>query len=154
MSRLIVAKLTVAYLIFLFGVTLGGFYHPGAIPNLVPFHTMEHDIRKGGWEFLINFVGNVVVTLPVGWIVPFFLGRRCGVWKVTAAGMMLSSTIEILQGLSRRRVADVDDVILNTIGGLLGYAAWVGVDWWVQRSRRIEAIGETSRGDAELRRMT
>ena len=144
MSRSVATKLTVAYLVVLFVLTLGAFTHPGATRNLIPFRTMEHDIRKGGWEFLINFVGNLVVTLPVGWILPFFLGKRCSIGKVAMAAFALSSLIEILQGISHRRVADVDDVILNTIGGLLGYAGWLVGERWL--SRRGSAAPESSVG--------
>jgi glycopeptide antibiotics resistance protein len=145
MSRPIAVKLSVAYLLVFLGLTLGGFYHPGATKNLVPFRTMEHDIRKGGWEFVINFVGNVVVTLPVGWIMPFFLRNRCSTWKVATAALTLSSGIEILQGLSGRRVADIDDVILNTVGGLVGYGFWVGVEWIVSRTSQSRTVSTEER---------
>jgi glycopeptide antibiotics resistance protein len=145
MSRQIAAKLAVMYLVVLFGLTLGGFYHAGAMRNLMPFRMMEHDIRKGGWEFLVNFVGNVVVMMPIGWILPFFLGRRCSTLKVAGASLALSGLIEILQGLSGRRVADVDDVILNTIGGLMCYALWVGTERWLRRVSPVDPISEQGR---------
>jgi glycopeptide antibiotics resistance protein len=140
MSRPIAVKLSVAYLVVFLGLTLGGFYHPGASKNLVPFRTMEHDLRKGGWEFVINFVGNMVVTLPIGWIMPFFLGKRCSTGKVAAAALTLSSGIEFLQGISGQRVADIDDVILNTAGGLVGYGLWVGVEWLLSRISRFRSV--------------
>ncbi len=40
-------------------------------------------------------------------------------------GLGVSLLIEVLQGISGRRVADVDDVILNTLGGLMGYGCWL-----------------------------
>jgi glycopeptide antibiotics resistance protein len=142
MSRRWAAKWFVAYLIVLFGLTLGGFYHPGAPVNLVLFRTMEHDIRKGGWEFLINFVGNVVVTLPIGWLLPTLFGRWASASKVGMFGLTISAFIEILQGISGKRVADVDNVILNTLGALIGYGTWVGVGWLLKSSRKPGPFSE------------
>jgi glycopeptide antibiotics resistance protein len=136
MIRRWATALTVVYLLVFLGLTLGGFYHPGAPRNLVPFRTMEHDFRKGGWEFLVNFVGNVVVTLPIGWFLPYFLGQKCSVIKVGGFAMVLSAIIEVLQGISGKRVADIDDVILNTTGALIGYALWSGVERVVRWARR------------------
>ena len=116
--------LTAAYLLVLFGLTLGGFYQPHAPRNFVPFRTIAHDIRAGGPEFVVNFLGNLAVMLPMGWLVPIWLGRRCSAVRVGLASFGLSVLIEVLQGLSRRRVADIDDVILNTVGGLVGYGLW------------------------------
>ncbi len=144
MARRWFAKLFVLYLCVLFGLTLGGFYHLGATRNLIPFRTIEHDLRKGGWEFLVNFVGNLVITLPIGWFLPLLLGRKCNAVRVGATAMGLSVVIEVLQGLSRRRVADVDDVILNTVGGLCGYGIWLILRDRVLRSRwfRSESADE------------
>ncbi len=145
MTRGTVAKFFAAYLLVFLGLTLGGFYHPGSPVNLVPFRTMEHDIRHGGWEFLVNFVGNVVVTLPMGWFLPVLLGIRCSTVKVVGASFLLSATIELLQGFSGRRVADIDDVILNTLGGLIGYAIWAGGERIVARLRRADPLSTAKR---------
>jgi glycopeptide antibiotics resistance protein len=124
LPRRLATWLMAAYLTILFGLTLGGFYHPNAPRNFVPFRTIAHDVRVGGLEFLVNFVGNVVVMLPMGLLLPSLIGRRCSALRVATASLAISLLIEVLQGLSRRRVADVDDVILNTLGGLIGFGLW------------------------------
>jgi glycopeptide antibiotics resistance protein len=126
----------IAFLSVLFGLTLGGFYQPNAPRNFVPLRTMRQDVRLGGSEFLINSVGNVVVMLPMGLLLPSLIGRRCSALRVSAATLAVSLLIEMLQGLSRRRVADVDDVILNTLGGLIGFGLWSLARWAIRRRRR------------------
>ncbi len=133
MPRLLAAKLMVLYLMVLFALTLGGFYRPHSPRNFVPFRSIEHDVRVGGREFVINFVGNIVVTVPMGLMLPSLLGR-CSTLRVAGVCLALSSVIEILQGISGRRVADVDDVILNTLGGVIGWGLWVGGRWLFARS--------------------
>ena len=52
-------------------------------------------------------------------------GARTGPWRVGLLAACLSLLIESLQFAWGGRCADVDDVMLNTIGGLLGYGLWV-----------------------------
>jgi glycopeptide antibiotics resistance protein len=123
------------YLAVFFGLTLGGFYQPGASPNWVPFRTIRHDFSVGGHEFVVNILGNLAAGFPMGVLLPRLLGRRCSWWKVVGWGLAVSLLIEVLQGVSGRRVADVDDLILNTSGSLLGY----GIRLAVGRLRDLRA---------------
>ena len=118
----------VAYLMVFYALTLGGFYQPDAPRNFVPFRSIEHDILKGGSEFVVNLLGNLVAFLPMGWLLPSLLGRRCSAAKVAGWSLAASLVAEVLQGISGRRVADVDDLILNTAGGLMGYALRIGFE--------------------------
>ena len=124
MRRAFGITLLLAYLAFLLGITLGGFYSVETTRNFVPFRMMAHDIRAGGSEFRINFVGNLVAFWPMGILIPAILGPRRGLARVFWSSLGFSLLIETLQGISGRRVADVDDVILNTLGGLMGYGIW------------------------------
>ena len=69
-----------------------------------------------------NAVGNVVLFLPLGVLLPLVLGRlRFGSGVLIA--IALSSSIELIQFASRgwsQRTADVNDVILNSLGACLG----------------------------------
>jgi glycopeptide antibiotics resistance protein len=125
LRRPITRALLVAYLVVLFGLTLGGLYQPHPTTNLVPFRSMGHDLRAGGRHLVVNFLGNLAAFLPMGVLVPTLAGGRAAA-RVGAASLGLSVLIEVLQGISGRRVADVDDVILNTLGGMIGYGLWLG----------------------------
>jgi glycopeptide antibiotics resistance protein len=115
----------VAYLLVLFALTQGMFYHAGAPRNFVPFRSIEHDVKAGGSEFVVNFLGNVAAFVPMGWLLPSLLGRRRLALRVAGLSLALSLLVEVLQGISGQRVADIDDVILNTLGGLVGYGLWL-----------------------------
>ena len=136
MQRILAAKMIVAYLMVLFALTLGGFYQPNAPRNFVPFRSIEHDLRAGGFEFVVNFLGNLVAFVPMGWLLPSLLGRRWLALRVAGLSLALSLLVEVLQGISGRRVADVDDVILNTLVGLLGYGFWLVAEWLSTAWRR------------------
>lgn len=73
--------------------------------------------------FLINFWGNIAMFLPIG-LFPALLWRKVRWWQVTLVGACLSLSIELLQ-IPIHRGTDVDDLWLNTLGALLGWAlAW------------------------------
>ena len=89
--------------------------------NLVPFKIIIRDIKSlinGDYLiFLINIVGNILLFIPIGILVPML-------WKikdryVILIGFLISLSIEITQ-LYLGRVTDVDDLILNTSGVIIG----------------------------------
>ena len=120
-----VAGLLAAWTAFLIWLTL--FTFPKREPgfNLTPFSSIRNDWSIGGRELIVNFVGNVVAFLPIGILPALAFGRaRVSLASVTLAGATLSLLIESAQYVSGRRMADVDDVLLNTIGTALGFVLY------------------------------
>ena len=76
-------------------------------------------------EILLNFIGNVAMFIPIGIIWPAVFRRLNTRGKVIAAGVGLSVCIEILQMPFCDRVSDVDDLILNSLGFLMGYGIYL-----------------------------
>ena len=115
------------YVAFLLYLTLGDAFGPGATgsggASLTPFRGMARSAWHGGREFWLNDVGNVVVFMPIGAAVLALAPKRSRPWHAALAGFALSALIESLQYLSGRRVADVDDLTLNTLGAALGFLA-------------------------------
>jgi glycopeptide antibiotics resistance protein len=72
-----------------------------------------------------NAVGNVVLFFPLGVLLPL-VWRRLRIWQGLMIALVLSSSIELAQyltsGWGTNRSADVNDVILNTVGACLGLA--------------------------------
>jgi glycopeptide antibiotics resistance protein len=120
--RVILAVCLVLYLLFLFDIAWLHFPAPNPTPNWIPFHSMIKDCRNGGWGFVVNFLGNIVAFLPIGSLPPLIWHRRVTIWQIAFLSLGVSLAIETGQYVSGRRVPDVDDLILNTVGGVLGYA--------------------------------
>ena len=76
-------------------------------------------------EILVNLIGNTAMFIPIGIIWPLCFKELNTHGKVIAAGMGLSLCIEILQLPFYDRVTDVDDLILNTAGYLMGYGIYL-----------------------------
>lgn len=91
--------------------------------NLLPFvHLFDYPVLK---EVLINVLGNAFMFLPLGIVWPAVFRQLDTHKKVIAAGMGTSLLIEILQLPFFDRVSDIDDLILNFLGFLLGYGFYL-----------------------------
>ncbi|MFE7142370.1 VanZ family protein [Streptomyces sp. NPDC057644] len=66
--------------------------------------------------------GNVLLGVPFGLLLPFFVPRRLRMIRTTLLAAAAMAIVELIQGaLVQGRAFDIDDVILNTTGALLGY---------------------------------
>ena len=93
--------------------------------NLIPFvHLFDYQIKS---EAVLNFVGNTLMFVPVGIVFPVVYKKLDTHIKVIATGIGFSLTIEILQLPFYDRVSDIDDLILNSLGYILGYLIYLGV---------------------------
>ncbi|MCL2519281.1 MAG: VanZ family protein [Oscillospiraceae bacterium] len=75
------------------------------------------------WTFLRLFLGNIGWFVPFGFLLPVLLKKE-RFWKVAALGFMFSFVIETLQYIFRKGVAELDDLILNTLGVVVGYCLY------------------------------
>lgn len=96
--------------------------------NLVPFRQslalLRYYIRHNLWDAIwVNFPGNIIMFLPFGFFAGL-LSDKPTWWKSTLTTFGVSFFIESFQMLVARGT-DVDDLILNTIGGLLGHGCFL-----------------------------
>lgn len=86
----------------------------------IPFREIRRALLGGRYWLWFLLLGNIVMFMPIGFF-PKLLWRRWTWWKSLLAGLCASVTIEAAQ-LFTSRSTDIDDVILNTLGAVLGYA--------------------------------
>ncbi|MEU5329319.1 VanZ family protein [Streptomyces parvus] len=66
--------------------------------------------------------GNVLLGVPFGLLLPFLVPRRLRMIRTVLLAAVAMAVVELIQGaLVQGRAFDIDDVILNTTGALLGY---------------------------------
>lgn len=94
--------------------------------NLRLFQEIRRFIRYreelGIFSFLVNVFGNVLAFAPFGFCLPLINKRENRLLRVLFLTMAFSLMIETLQLVYRVGIFDVDDVFLNTVGGVLGLA--------------------------------
>ena len=82
-----------------------------------------------GWQITImNLAGNVVAFMPFGAILPVLSRPARGAFQITMLSLEFSFLIECFQLMLRVGSFDVDDMILNTLGGFLGYLVFAVCD--------------------------
>lgn len=95
--------------------------------NLIPFAMITAYIAYGNSMMsVINVLGNVIIFIPLGVLLPILLKqfRKLPILLFISIGVSLSfETIQLLFPLLGS--FDVDDLILNTFGALLGYLGFV-----------------------------
>ena len=77
------------------------------------------------WEMKVNIIGNIAMFIPIGIIWPAVFWELDTHMKVIAAGVGFSLLIEMIQIPLYNRVTDVDDLILNSLGFLIGYGIYL-----------------------------
>jgi glycopeptide antibiotics resistance protein len=80
-----------------------------------------HRRQVGFYAFFINIAGNVIAFMPFGFLLPLLNAKYRGLFRVTIYSLLFSLAVEVIQMLSRVGAFDVDDILLNTLGGFLGY---------------------------------
>ena len=77
-------------------------------------------IQQGREELLAENIMNVVVFVPIGLLLEIGFAKWSW-WKVIGIGCLLSVSIEAMQLVFKRGFCEVDDVMHNTLGCILGY---------------------------------
>lgn len=106
--------------------TRGDEYHY----NLQPLFEIKR-IWRGrhilGMKYVIlNFAGNVIAFIPFGYLLPKIVKKKLGLFYTVLFSLEFSLLVELTQLISRTGSFDVDDLILNTLGGLIGYILYYG----------------------------
>ena len=93
--------------------------------NLVPFREiLRYPI--GSTNFYRQVIGNIVLFMPFGFFASYYTKiKKTG--SITIITLLVSLTIELVQ-LKIGRSFDIDDIILNVLGGILGFFIYVGLD--------------------------
>ncbi|MGP5497518.1 VanZ family protein [Corynebacterium flavescens] len=87
------------------------------------------EFSSGSWFApLFEYAGNTAFFLPFGLLV---FGLTQSVHKTVAAGFALSAVLEAAQYALALGRSDIDDLLFNTLGALLGavLARWAGPRW-------------------------
>lgn len=106
--------------------------------NLVPFREIERFWtyrRELGIHSIYNLAGNVLGFVPAGFFIPVLWEPKRGFLFTVCLTFQMSLLVEILQLVFRVGSFDVDDLILNTLGGMLGYLLLTLVGKWREHEK-------------------
>ena len=94
--------------------------------NFIPFREIFR-YNFGSRAFIKNIMGNLIMFIPFGFFASYYLKPR-KIKPIFLLSVLLSTVIETTQSVIGR-VFDVDDIILNIIGGSVGYLVYSNIHW-------------------------
>ena len=102
--------------------------------DFIPFSSFQRAVETP--EMYRSMLMNVFLFMPLGMALPFvFRGStEKRILLTIAAGFALSVTVEALQGLFSLGMAETDDVIINTLGTVVGSCAYLLSLLWMKMS--------------------
>ena len=116
------------YVLFLSRGTRDGFTfaeYMRRFTNFIPFKTIVEYVQRyiDGYRNLsvLNLLGNFVLFMPMGVLLPCVIRKLDRFWKVTLTVLGMVVMVEIVQGILRVGGVDIDDVIFNVVGAMIGY---------------------------------
>lgn len=93
--------------------------------NLQPFAEIKRYLyyagRVGTVLVLLNLLGNIICFIPYGFVIPVLSVRCRSFGKILLLSFLASLLVESIQLVSKLGSFDVDDIMLNTLGDILGY---------------------------------
>ncbi|MGX7419543.1 VanZ family protein [Carnobacterium gallinarum] len=93
--------------------------------NWEPFtETLKLTQGTSKFDFYYNLYGNIFWFIPMGFCIAYLSEKHHPFIKTVVIGMFASLLIESLQFLFQTGVADIDDVIFNTLGGVVGFLCY------------------------------
>lgn len=97
--------------------------------NLIPLNEIKRYLLYSDKftteQLLVNVFGNVLAFLPYGFFIPITLDGYKSFFKVSLLSMFFSTCVELIQLLTRVGSFDIDDIILNTLGSMIGYILYL-----------------------------
>ena len=116
------------YVLFLSRGTRDGFTfaeYMRRFTNFIPFKTIVEYVQRyiDGYRNLsvLNLLGNFVLFMPMGVLLPCVIRKLDRFWKVTLTVLGMVVMVEIVQGILRVGSVDIDDVLFNVVGAMIGY---------------------------------
>ena len=116
------------YVLFLSRGTRDGFTfaeYMRRFTNFIPFKTIVEYVQRyiDGYRNLsvLNLLGNLALFVPMGMALPCLSRKLNRFWKVTLTVLGMVVVVELVQGLLRVGSIDIDDIIFNVVGAMVGY---------------------------------
>ncbi len=136
--------LLLIYLLFLRNRSPGSSYaeHLKHAYNIIPFKSIAEYFEKlanGQIEaslFVMNILGNLLAFFPMGLLLPHFMPNARKI-SPFFAGVGMIALAELIQYFSTLGRLDIDDLILNSAGLLLGYLIFELISKIVRRMKNL-----------------
>lgn len=111
--------------------------------NLIPFHSIKEfllddsaTIQRFAWS---NVVGNILIFIPLGTYLSLFKKDK-RIIPILLLICVASLSVEVIQGLLGIGASDIDDIILNSLGGWMGIVGYKLIALIVRDERKASTV--------------
>ncbi|MEN1936741.1 VanZ family protein [Paenibacillus sp. 102] len=112
--------------------------------NIIPFSSILMYITRFDHYnldiLLMNTLGNIVIFIPFGFLIPLLFTQVNNAKLACKLFIKAIFFIELLQLLTFTGVFDIDDIILNTLGALIGYSIYAGMKHIWYRIKSVDKV--------------
>ncbi len=136
---IILSIITIAYIISVFtAVFLGRIVRDNRAYILLPFYSYR--AAWNGWSPYDwrGIILNIAMFVPFGFLLPLWSEKLQSFWKICLVSFLSTLFIEGVQYFSRIGVFEVDDLIHNTLGALIGYGG-IMIILAINKKKRLKA---------------
>ncbi|WP_324825225.1 VanZ family protein [Sinanaerobacter sp. ZZT-01] len=116
------------------GVTV---FRPGNIPANINLISTITEWSKNSGRIVEQLLENIIMFMPIGFLMPMVVKKARKIGSAFCSILLLTSFIEVSQYLLGTRAADIADILMNTLGGIIGYVVFRGCNyvlknksWW------------------------
>ena len=93
-------------------------------PNYIPLEGLVEVFSTGVESMIMQAIGNIFMFVPFGVLLPLLSTYFRSFVKIIIFAITTSVLVEILQYFSGRS-ADIDDIIMNLLDGIIGYSVYL-----------------------------
>jgi glycopeptide antibiotics resistance protein len=104
-------------------------------------HKIYYSRMDDMYKFM-NIGGNILGFVPLGFLLPLVFFRRWRLTMTVSAVFLISLLFESVQRYTGLGVFDVDDLLLNTLGGLLGYMVFLLIFPFLRQSKSLKTMAD------------
>ena len=107
--------------------------------NFIPFREILRYKDLTSSLFMRNVIGNILIFIPFGFIISDLLNDRTdkdNILVTSSIVLITSLSIEVIQMFIGRSF-DIDDILLNISGGIIGYFSYIFVHWLYNKLPKI-----------------
>ena len=122
--KMVLYGITVLYVVVVLGAV---FLNRGNIygnANFDLFSSYKEAYHKMEISLFRNIVLNMLLFVPFGFLLPFYSQKFQKVYRVVLIGLLSSVLIETLQYVTKTGIFEIDDILNNTMGMLIGCCFW------------------------------
>lgn len=140
-KKLLLSAVFLCYLVVVLGATMmsrGSWYGGGTVtPLFSSYRDAWISFSAREWR---NLILNILLFVPLGFLLPLIWERFCTFWKTYLAGFLLTLLIETMQLCLKRGIFELDDILNNTLGTMIGYGIIMVLGsclkWWKQEEKK------------------